>query len=149
MEAGLQSIRRRLRLHSGGSSGAGRGAASGGRRLQPFSCSLRRLPTGAAGSGATVSGADGGAGRSAGADAASGGGGSSPSPAALDSCPLGLLLLAVVLLSAVQVAVLVAVLASVQVAMLAAVQVPVLPVAGGGSALLLQPRMAVHWGCCC
>ncbi|KAJ1110092.1 hypothetical protein NDU88_007447 [Pleurodeles waltl] len=48
------------------------------------------------------------------------GGGSNPSPAALDGCPLGLLLLAVV-----QVAVLVAVLAVVQVAML--------PMVGGGS----------------
>ncbi|KAJ1204168.1 hypothetical protein NDU88_007949 [Pleurodeles waltl] len=74
------------------------------------------------------------------------GGGSSPSPAASDSCQLGQLLLAVVPLSAVQVAVLaavqvavlaavlVAVLVAVQVVVLTAVQVLMLPVGGG-----LQP----------
>ncbi|KAJ1138181.1 hypothetical protein NDU88_004572 [Pleurodeles waltl] len=73
------------------------------------------------------------------------GGGSSPSPEASDGCPLRLLLLAVVLLSAVQVAVLAEVLAAVQVAVLAAVQVqvPVLPVVGGGS----SPSPAASNGC--
>ncbi|KAJ1161535.1 hypothetical protein NDU88_002019 [Pleurodeles waltl] len=89
MEAGLDTILRRLRLQTGGSAGAGGRAGSGGGRPQPFY-------------------------------------------AALDSCPLGLLQLVVVLQSAVQVAVLVAgpaaVLAAVQVVVLAMVQVPVLPV---------------------
>ncbi|KAJ1101399.1 hypothetical protein NDU88_006467 [Pleurodeles waltl] len=115
MEAGLDSILRRLRLQTGGSAGAGGGAASGWGRLQPFSYSLGRLPTGAAAaaSGATVSGAGGGAcggacgGASGGAGAGAGhgtgagaasviGGGFSPSPAASDGCPLGLLMLTVV-----------------------------------------------------
>ncbi|KAJ1154156.1 hypothetical protein NDU88_006910 [Pleurodeles waltl] len=56
------------------------------------------------------------------------GGGSSPSPAASDGCPLGLLLLVVVLL-----AVQVAVLAVVQLVVLAAVQVAVLAAVVGGS----------------
>ncbi|KAJ1088263.1 hypothetical protein NDU88_001421 [Pleurodeles waltl] len=104
--------------HAGGGAGGGAvrdaagGAVSGGGRLQPFPCSLGRLPTGAAaaGSGAAGRGAGGGAGRGAGSgaphgaggSAVSGGGGSSPSPAASDGCPLGLLLLAIVLLAAVQ-----------------------------------------------
>ncbi|KAJ1214126.1 hypothetical protein NDU88_001753 [Pleurodeles waltl] len=63
MEAGLDSILRRLKLLSGGSAGAGGHAASRGGRVQPVSCSLRQPPTGAAGAGShpTVSGAGGSA----------------------------------------------------------------------------------------
>ncbi|KAJ1207817.1 hypothetical protein NDU88_003207 [Pleurodeles waltl] len=57
-------------------------------------------------------------------------GGTSPSPAASDSCPLGLLLLAVVLLV-------------VQVVVLAAVQVAVLSVVGVGT----SPSPAASYGC--
>ncbi|KAJ1116711.1 hypothetical protein NDU88_004917 [Pleurodeles waltl] len=103
MEAGLDSILRRLRLQTGGSAGAGGGAASGGGRLQPFLCSLRGLPTGAAagGSGPTVSGAGGsacggacggaagGAGCGAGAGAASGGGRLQPFSCSLGRLPTG------------------------------------------------------------
>ncbi|KAJ1127128.1 hypothetical protein NDU88_005531 [Pleurodeles waltl] len=74
------------------------------------------------------------------------GGGPSPSLAASDGYPLGLLLLPLVLLAAVQVEVLAAVLVTVHVALLAAVQVAVLPVEGEAPALPLQPRMAkVPW----
>ncbi|KAJ1099068.1 hypothetical protein NDU88_004172 [Pleurodeles waltl] len=104
---GLDSILRRLRLQIGGSASAGGGAASGGGRLEPFSCSLGRLPTGAAdaGSGPTVSGAGGGAcggacgiarsgqygaaGRGAGAGAASGGGKLQPFSCSLGQLPTG------------------------------------------------------------
>ncbi|KAJ1117748.1 hypothetical protein NDU88_005945 [Pleurodeles waltl] len=153
MEAGLDSIRQQLWLQTGGSAGAGGGAASGGGRLQPFSCSLGQLPTGtaAAGSGATVSSAGGGAcggacggasgsagggaGCGAGAGAASGGGRLQPFTCSLGRLPTG----AVVVLAAVQVAVQVAgleavlaagllmVLAAVQVAVLAVVLVPTRP----------------------
>ncbi|KAJ1160675.1 hypothetical protein NDU88_001169 [Pleurodeles waltl] len=68
------------------------------------------------------------------------GGGSSPSPAASDGCPLGLLLLLPVMLLAVGQVV---VLPAVQVAVLAAVQVAVLAVMGGGS----SPSPAASDGC--
>ncbi|KAJ1211500.1 hypothetical protein NDU88_006859 [Pleurodeles waltl] len=103
MEAGLDSILRRLRLKTGGSAGAGGGAASGGGRLQPVSCSLGLQPTGAAGagSGPTVSDAGGGAcggacsraaggaGSGAGAGAASGGGRPQPFFYSLGLLPTG------------------------------------------------------------
>ncbi|KAJ1090679.1 hypothetical protein NDU88_003808 [Pleurodeles waltl] len=90
MEAGLDSMLPCLRLQTGGVACACEGAASGGGRIQPVSCSLGQLPTGdaAAGSGPTLScagggayngacgGAAGGTGHGAGAGAASGGGGS-------------------------------------------------------------------------
>ncbi|KAJ1193246.1 hypothetical protein NDU88_002548 [Pleurodeles waltl] len=106
MEAGLDSILRRLRrlrLLSGGSARAGGGAASGGGRLQLGSCSLGRPHTVVAGSGSgpTVSGAGGnacggacggdacGAGRGAGAVAASGGGRLQPFSSSLRRLPTG------------------------------------------------------------
>ncbi|KAJ1194202.1 hypothetical protein NDU88_003496 [Pleurodeles waltl] len=64
---------------------------------------------------------------------------SRPSPAASDGCPLGLLLLALVLLAAVHVAVL----AAVQVAVLPAVQVAVLAVVVVAS----RPSPATSDGC--
>ncbi|KAJ1164508.1 hypothetical protein NDU88_004945 [Pleurodeles waltl] len=96
MEAGPDSILRQLRLQTVGCCGAGGGAASGGARLQPISCSPGQMHTGAAVSGPTVSGAGsgaysgacdgdaGGAGRGTGAGAASGGGRYQPF-----SCSLG------------------------------------------------------------
>ncbi|KAJ1175958.1 hypothetical protein NDU88_001243 [Pleurodeles waltl] len=77
MEAGLDPILRQLRLQTGGGAGAGGGAASAGGRLKSFSCSLGRLPTGAAAavSGPTVSGAGGGEGGSAYGGACGGAGG--------------------------------------------------------------------------
>ncbi|KAJ1176215.1 hypothetical protein NDU88_001498 [Pleurodeles waltl] len=101
MEAGLDSIQGWLRVQTGGSAGAHGGAASGRGRFQPFSCSLGRLPSGAAaaGSGATVSGAGGSAcggacgsaGGSAGrgGGAASGGGRLQPFSCSLGQLPTG------------------------------------------------------------
>ncbi|KAJ1218859.1 hypothetical protein NDU88_006431 [Pleurodeles waltl] len=118
-----------------------------------FTCSLGWLPNegAAAGSGAAGSGAGGGAGDGAGrcavGSAVSSGGSLGPSPAASDGCPLGLLLLAGVLLAARQVAVLAAVVVAVLAAMVVAVLAVVVVAVMATVVVASRPSPVASDGC--